>query len=228
MALTIALTYDPILPDGMEMKSIESITIPLTGKGAQYNKNVTTTDGTFSLASITTLGYVKIRNRAQQILVIPPAAPTVSPQGTTGTTSWSYLVVATQSDGTYSSAGAVGNTLLGNAVLNATNFNQLQWPLITGADSYDIYRTVAAGTPSTLGKIASTTLTLFNDTGLVGDGTTAPSVAADNLILLSDDGVVYPLSLRGQEIFMGRWNAAAIHHKASTRTVPVEIVLLDA
>lgn len=228
MALTINLTYDPILPDGMELKAIETVTIPLTGKGAQYNKDVTTVDGTFSLASITTIGCVKIKNRAQQVVVVPPAAPVVTPQGAAGVVTWTYKLVAIQSDGTTSAVGVAGSTAVGNAALNSTDFNQLTWDAVTGADHYDIYRTVAGGTPSTTGKIGSTTLNQFNDTGLAGDGTTAPIVASDNLILLGADGITYPLSLFGQEIFMGRWNAAVIHHKANTRTVPVDITLLDA
>lgn len=227
MALTIDLTFGPILPDGMDLTSKENVTIPLTGKGARYNKDVTTTDGTFSLASITTLGYIKVKNRASAVSVVTPSTPVVTPQGTLGIANWVYKIVAVQSDGTYSVASAAGSTTTGNAVLDSTNFNRIAWALVSGADHYDIYRTTAGGTPSTTGKIGTTTLISFDDTGLVGDGTTAPTVAADNLILLSDDGVVYPLSLRGQEIFMGRWNAAAIHHKANTRTVPVDITLLD-
>lgn len=228
MALTIALTYDPVLPDGMELKSVETVTIPLTGKGAQYNKDVTNVDGTFSLASITTIGCVKIKNRAMQVSVVTPPAPVVTPQGTAGAATWTYKIVAVQLDGTNSAVGPAGSTTVGNVTLTGVNFNQLTWDLVSGADHYDIYRTVSGGTPATLGKIGTTILTLFNDTGLVGDATTAPTVAADNLVLFGSDGVNYPLSLYGQEIFMGRWNSAAIHHKANTRTVPVDITLLDA
>ncbi len=86
---------------------------------------------------------------------------------------------------------------------------------------------MAGGTPSTVGKIGNTTLLTFDDTGLAGDTTTAPSVAADNLLLLGHTSGTYTLSLNGGEVAVFRWNQAALHHKANTRPVPVDITILD-
>ncbi len=67
----------------------------------------------------------------------------------------------------------------------------------------------------------------MNDTGLVGDATTAPSVAADNVLLYGDLSADYPLTLKGGEFAVFRWNAAAIHAKANTVTIPVEITIYE-
>lgn len=98
--------------------------------------------------------------------------PTVSVQGTPGTTSYSYQVVATMTTGEVLAGGAVGSTTTGNATLGLVNYNALTWPAVTGAASYAVYRTL--GGPTT-GLIASgVTSLLLDDTGLAGDGTTAP------------------------------------------------------
>jgi hypothetical protein len=103
-----------------------------------------------------------------------PSAPTVTPQGTAGSTSYSYVVVGLQSDGSTTAASAAGSTSTGNATLSSSNNNFVSWPAVPMAVSYSVYRTVGG---STQGKIASglTSLSLI-DTGLAGDGTTAPSV----------------------------------------------------
>lgn len=105
--------------------------------------------------------------------LVRPGAPLVSPQGTTGATTYTYVVVARNSLGTTEASQATSITT-GNAVQSVTNFNQLTWQAVPYADSYDVYRTV--GGLST-GKIVSATTSLTsNDTGLAGDSTTAPTV----------------------------------------------------
>lgn len=104
-----------------------------------------------------------------------PAAPALSTTGTAGTTSYSYVVVAKNTGGDISAASAVATIATGNATLNGTNYNVLTITAVAGATSYDIYRTASGGTPSTTGKVGNTATTTFNDTGLAGDGTTAPT-----------------------------------------------------
>jgi len=105
-----------------------------------------------------------------------PATPTVTPQGTTGATTWTYKIVAKNASGNSTAAGSAGSTSTGNATLTSSNFNRITWIELNRATSYDIYRTVAGGTPSTIGKIGNTSNTTFDDTGLAGDSATAPSV----------------------------------------------------
>jgi hypothetical protein len=108
-------------------------------------------------------------------LLATPGAPTVTPQGTGGAATWTYVVVAVNADGQRTQAGSAGSTAGGNATLGLTNFNRITWSAVTNAVSYDIYRTVSGGTPATLGLIAAEVVgTQLDDTGLVGDASTAP------------------------------------------------------
>lgn len=116
-----------------------------------------------------------------------PSAPTVAVVGTTGSTTWAYKVVAKDGNGGTvgtTAASSAGQVTTGNATLTAANYNNITWTAVSGAQSYDIYRTTAGGTPNTTGKIGNvvtqiisdTTLPLsLQDTGLTGDASTAPS-----------------------------------------------------
>jgi hypothetical protein len=114
--------------------------------------------------------------------IATPGPPGISQGGTAGSTSYSYLVVALDGNGG-AIAGAPQSMATGNATLNATNFNLITFTCQPGAASYDIRRTVAAGTPSSLGKIGNKATVLargaaatcnFSDTGLAGDSTSTP------------------------------------------------------
>ncbi len=105
------------------------------------------------------------------------AAPTVTPTGGSGTT-WAYKIVARASNGT-AAASSAGTTAVGAATLSGTAYNTITWTAVTNAVSYDVYRSTASGTPSTVGVIANVlagaTLSVV-DTGLVGDASIAPTV----------------------------------------------------
>jgi hypothetical protein len=124
----------------------------------------------------TLLGQVRT-----QLLELPglstPTAPTITPQGTTGASTWTYKIEALNADQT-SIASAAGSTTTGNATLSATNNNQIVWVAITGAAAYRIYRTAVATSPTTTGVIAIVggSALQFNDTGVAGDLSTAPTV----------------------------------------------------
>lgn len=106
-----------------------------------------------------------------------PAAPVITPVGTTGASTWTYKVVAINADQT-SIASAAGSTSTGNATLSATNNNQVAWAAITLATGYQIYRTAVATSPTTTGLIGTVGagVLAFNDTGIAGDLSTAPTV----------------------------------------------------
>src|SRR4051812_17641004 len=74
-----------------------------------------------------------------------PSAPAVSVQGAAGGTSYGYKVVARTGGGT-TPASTQGSTAIGNATLTGVNFNRLTWAAVTGAVTYDIYRTVGGVT----------------------------------------------------------------------------------
>ncbi len=102
----------------------------------------------------------------------------------TAATTYTYKLVARLVDGSTTEAGAASTTAAGHATLSVANYNALSWSAVTGAASYDVYKTVGG----TTGKIlsASTALAL-NDTGLAGGGETAPTV--DGTGVLHGDGL---------------------------------------
>ena len=84
--------------------------------------------------------------------IATPAVPTVTPQGTTGATTYSYTVTAISEYGE-TVASPVGSTATGNATLTGANFNRLTWTMVVGALGYRIYRTVGGATQGRIGEI---------------------------------------------------------------------------
>jgi len=113
-----------------------------------------------------------IINGAQQ-WTNPPANLLIAIQGATAATSISYVVVSRNVLGT-SQATTVVTTTVAPATLTAANNVILSWKASPGAVSYDVYRTVTAGLPASVGLIGNTTATSFTDTGLAGDASIAP------------------------------------------------------
>lgn len=108
-------------------------------------------------------------------LFVPnPSAPTVTPQGTTGATNYSYVIVGIAVDGSHSAASSAGSTASGNATLSSSNKNHLTWTDPLNAVSINIYRTVGGGSLGLIGSVAAG-VQAFDDTGLAGDASTAPA-----------------------------------------------------
>jgi hypothetical protein len=120
----------------------------------------------------------QVRARLLETLALTtPGSPLVSPQGTPGTTSYSYAIVAKNVSGA-SPASQSRITVSGNATLTGSNFNRLTWLAVPGeTNGYDIYRTLTSGTPGSVGLIGSvaTGVITFDDTGLAGNGAAAPT-----------------------------------------------------
>ena len=95
--------------------------------------------------------------------------PTVTPT-LGGTTTYTYYVVAVDSCGYKTLVGGAGSTTLGNATLDATHYNTIQWAAMPGADHYEVLK---ADTGHLLG---TTTLTSFTDNSTTaGTAYTAPT-----------------------------------------------------
>lgn len=122
--------------------------------------------------------------------IATPATPTITNAGTAGATTDAYKVVAWNGQGVslgHTPASAAGSTTTANATKSTTNYNIVTFAPVTGAAYYTIFRTTAGGTPSSTGEIGTVTATVdpatgaqstsytFNDTGIAGDSTTAPS-----------------------------------------------------
>jgi hypothetical protein len=161
--------------------------------------------------------------------------PTVASHGTAGTTTYQYQVVATMATGEVLAAGAIGATVLGNATLTALNHSAVTWTALPGAASYAVYRTL--GGPTT-GLIASgLTSPLLDDTGLAGDGSTAPLSAVGppshwehvrpvwvegaSVLLLTS--APYPLELPLGRLTVEEWQQTRI--KAVPSTIPRQIYI---
>jgi hypothetical protein len=96
--------------------------------------------------------------------------PTVTPQGTSGTTVWGYTIAARRGVLTIAVTQEV-QTASGNATLTSGNNNLVAWTALGGANCYDVYRTTSNGTPASTGLISSCQSgTSFTDTGIAGDG----------------------------------------------------------
>ncbi len=204
--------------------------INVIGKEASAGTlTVTTGDAQFPLGDVATIGMVGFKN-CGGTLIVSATAPTVTNAGTPGATTVSYKILARQKDGWYNVASGAGTTTTANATLNVTNYNIVTWDAVENAVGYDVYRSAAGGTPSTTGLIGSTTsgILTLNDTGLAGDGTTAPSTTPyDFDVEIGDDGAAYPILLKGGDQHVTRWQSAAIHVKALFNTTDVQFLIVS-
>ena len=116
--------------------------------------------------------------------------------GTTGATSYTYKVVFRDANVGATAASGAGGVSNGNATLSVSNYNHIVFALPSPSPAFiDVYRTASGGVPASTGKIFSTAvgnfkqnggttgpgrvgsiITLVDDTGLVGDGTTPPAI----------------------------------------------------
>lgn len=113
-----------------------------------------------------------------ELALTPPVAPTVAPQGTPGVAAYSYAVAAVTGGGKLAAASANGSTAIGAAALTTTNFNRVTWTAVTGARGYLVYRTAGGLTQGVIARVAPGDARQLDDTGLTGDGATAPTTGA--------------------------------------------------
>lgn len=125
-----------------------------------------------------------VRERLLETLALTtPGSPLVSAQGTPGSKTIGYAIVAKNNAGT-SAVSQTTTITNAAATLNGTNFNRLNWQAVPGeTNGYDVYRIATNGIPVTTGLIATTAtgITTLDDTGLAGDGATAPTVNTSGL-----------------------------------------------
>jgi hypothetical protein len=96
-----------------------------------------------------------------------PSAPTVTPVGTAGSTSYSYKVASIGANGVWSAASTAGSTSTGNATLSTSNYNQVTWTVVAGATAYAIQRSAGGATQGLIGTATSAQATSgFNDYGI--------------------------------------------------------------
>ncbi|EPR42727.1 hypothetical protein dsx2_2644 [Desulfovibrio sp. X2] len=70
-----------------------------------------------------------------------PTGGSVVPQGTTGSTTYTYVVTAVKDETDEESVpSSEKTTASGNATLSGTNFNRVTWAAVSGAKEYNVYR----------------------------------------------------------------------------------------
>ena len=165
---------DQTVIDGSRNGTFGNVTVGGTG---QINNLSVTTNGTFGNVTVGGTGQI---NNLSVTTASPPATLSVTPEGTSGSTTYSYQIFAYTAGGVPIGASAVASTSTGNAALSATNFNQFTWTASTPNAIYDVYRTVngSGSNMTTTGRIATGTSNLYiNDTGITADNTSVPTTA---------------------------------------------------
>lgn len=96
-----------------------------------------------------------------------PVGLTVAAQGTTGSTAYSYRISAFNSVGETLACTAVAITN-GNANIDVTNYNKLDWTAVSGATGYNVYGRTATGLGETF--LATVYTNKYNDTATTDAG----------------------------------------------------------
>jgi len=86
-------------------------------------------------------------------VVSPPGAPTVSNQGSAGSTTLWYAVLAVN-QGIYTTVGTGTSTTTANSTLSATNYNHVSWTPVAGATGYFVVRNTSNSFSGTLTAVA--------------------------------------------------------------------------
>jgi hypothetical protein len=182
------LTDLAAINSAIALKAADSATVHNTGSETIAGaKSFTGPASFYSLAS----------NSVVSTVLTTPGAPTITRIGAAGTNTWTYRIVAKLSDGSHTPAGAAASITNGDETLDATNKNSLSWTAVTGAASYDVYRTVAGFSPSTIGKIANVSTNAYIDAGAAGDSSAAPTANTTGRVtgaVHDNGGAVYDIT----------------------------------
>ena len=119
---------------------------------------LTSTAGTINASSVLTLPAI----------TLPTSGGSIAQAGTAGSTTYTYVLVPKQADGTTANGYSL-TTTTGNNLLGGTNYNIITLPTLPAtAVSWDIYKTVTGGN-TTVGRIGtSITASTFSDTAISG------------------------------------------------------------
>ncbi|WCK53828.1 tail fiber domain-containing protein [Aneurinibacillus sp. Ricciae_BoGa-3] len=165
--------------------------------------------GNMGLGITPTYGLHQLGGGARVQALVDPAAPTVTASGTTGTTSYTYYIVAKDRNGRTTNVSPATTIANGNATLGGSNYNHITWTAVPGAVSYDVLK----GSTSTALTTGYSGVTAFNDIGQATSAYTAPTrnttgdAAIDGSLFTQnnhlDDGTV-----NGNAFFKGgiAWN----------------------
>lgn len=119
-------------------------------------------DKVFTFNGVDALSYYDGSTITTYTAMTTPVGLSVTPQGTAGTTAYSYRVSAFNTAGETLACTSVA-TATGNATLNATNFNRLAWTATAGATGYNIFGRNIGGVGETW--MATVYLNTYDDKG---------------------------------------------------------------
>ncbi|MFL6308105.1 MAG: beta strand repeat-containing protein [Candidatus Sulfotelmatobacter sp.] len=148
--------------------------------------------------------------------IAAPDGPAVQPMGGSGTTSYTYAVVAyTAGGGTV--AGTAGSTTTGVSSLSASQYNQIMFFGTAGALQYCVWRSVGGSSNGNIGCIPATAFSntasgysintvnggglqyMLKDTGLVGDGKALPTLNTTGQLVVKSGSVTLPITGTGPQ-----------------------------
>ena len=118
-------------------------------------------------------------------------APTVVPQGSTGTRTVSYCVVAYESDGTHTACSPVGTTTTATVPpYSATNYNKITWSGFLGYPAYfNVFCTAGCTTQGQVNTLPIPgTIATYNDVTGAGTGS-APTSNNTGSLYLGDTNI---------------------------------------
>jgi hypothetical protein len=110
-----------------------------------------------------------------------PAAPSIA-TGATGSTTWTYYVVAVDKDGNKTPPSAAGTTTTGPASLAGSNLNKITWSPVDGAVTYDLLR---GGTTTSVGT--GLVGCYFEDNGISTAAYTASATSPPGTLVVDAD-----------------------------------------
>lgn len=136
-------------------------------------------NGDLGLNIAPTYGLHQLGGSQRNQALTNPSAPGVSTVGATGSSSYTYYIVANDGNGGKTLVSAGTTIATANATLSASNYNKITWSAIPGAQSYDVLK-ADTGHSIALGV----TGTSFNDTGVSSSAYTAPvrNTTADTIV----------------------------------------------
>jgi flagellar hook-associated protein 2 len=150
-----------------------------------YNSIITNLNSTFAFSTSSNSSGVLandsvVRTLQSSLLSAPtytatPSAPAVAVTGA-GSGTQQYTIVAKNAQGGILSVSAVGSTAgAGPDTLDPTHYNTVTWGQVSGASSYDVYRTAGGATQGLIANVLSTATLSVTDNGLAGGGQTVPT-----------------------------------------------------
>ena len=148
--------------------------------------------------------------------IAAPDAPAIQAMGGSGSTSYTYAVVAYTAGGG-SVAGPSNSFATGVSSLSASQYNQIMFFGTAGALQYCLWRTTGGGSSGNIGCIPAIAFGntasgysintvnggglqyMFKDTGLAGDGTALPTLNTTGQFTVKNGTVTLPITGTGSQ-----------------------------